>query len=93
MACPRRSAARGRLASPVIRARAQSAVPAVLRAGGIFQIVATNLLIMSFGYRNFAVGTAYAKTEAAQSAVIALFILHEVLVRCAGPASASGYAA
>ncbi len=48
-------------------------------AGGLFQIVATNLLIMSFGYRNFAVGTAYAKTEAAQSAVVALVILHEVL--------------
>lgn len=48
-------------------------------AGGLFQILATNLLIMSFGYRNFAVGTAYAKTEAAQSAVIALIILHEVL--------------
>jgi len=48
-------------------------------AGGLFQILATNLLIMSFGYRNFAVGTAYAKTEAAQSAVIALIILNEVL--------------
>ena len=48
-------------------------------AGGLFQILATNLLIMSFGYRNFAVGTAYAKTEAAQSAIIALIILHEVL--------------
>ena len=48
-------------------------------AGGLFQIVATNLLIMSFGYRNFAVGTAYGKTEAAQSAVIALFLLNEVL--------------
>jgi drug/metabolite transporter (DMT)-like permease len=48
-------------------------------AGGLLQIVATNLLIMSFGYRNFAVGTAYAKTEAAQSALIALIILHEVL--------------
>ena len=48
-------------------------------AGGLCQIVATNLLIMSFGYRNFAVGTAYGKTEAAQSAVIALFVLHEVL--------------
>jgi drug/metabolite transporter (DMT)-like permease len=47
--------------------------------GGLFQIVATNLLIMSFGYRNFAVGTAYAKTEAAQSAVIALIVLHEML--------------
>ena len=48
-------------------------------AGGLSQILATNLLIMSFGYRNFAVGAAYAKTEAAQSAVIALFVLHEVL--------------
>jgi drug/metabolite transporter (DMT)-like permease len=48
-------------------------------AGGLTQILATNLLIMSFGYRNFAVGTAYAKTEAAQSAVIALLVLHEVL--------------
>lgn len=48
-------------------------------AGGLCQIVATNLLIMSFGYRNFAVGTAYSKTETVQSAVIALIVLHEVL--------------
>jgi drug/metabolite transporter (DMT)-like permease len=48
-------------------------------AGGLAQIVGTNLLIMAFGYRNFAVGTAYAKTEAAQSGVIALIVLHEVL--------------
>src|ERR1700749_4453037 len=48
-------------------------------AGGLTQILATNLLIMAFGFRNFAVGTAYAKTEAAQSAVIALLVLHEVL--------------
>jgi drug/metabolite transporter (DMT)-like permease len=48
-------------------------------AGGLFQILATNLLIMSFGYRNFAVGTAYSKTETVQSAVIALIVLHEVL--------------
>jgi drug/metabolite transporter (DMT)-like permease len=48
-------------------------------AGGLTQILGTNLLIMAFGYRNFAVGTAYAKTEAAQSAVIALIVLHEVL--------------
>ena len=43
------------------------------------QIVATNLLIMAFGYRNFAVGTAYSKTETAQSAIVALIVLHEVL--------------
>jgi drug/metabolite transporter (DMT)-like permease len=48
-------------------------------AGGLMQILATNLLIMSFGYRNFAVGTAYSKTETAQSAIIALIVLHEVL--------------
>src|SRR6202012_3460618 len=48
-------------------------------AGGLTQILATNLLIMSFGFRNFAVGTAYSKTETAQSAVVALVVLHEVL--------------
>ena len=47
--------------------------------GGLFQIVATNLLIMAFGYRSFAVGTAYAKTEAAQAAIIALLVLGESL--------------
>ena len=47
--------------------------------GGLGQIVATNLLIMSFGYRNFAVGTAYSKTDAMQSAIIALLVLHEEL--------------
>ena len=48
-------------------------------AGGFSQILATNLLIMAFGFRNFAVGTAYAKTETAQSGVLALVVLHEVL--------------
>jgi drug/metabolite transporter (DMT)-like permease len=48
-------------------------------AGGLTQILATNLLIMAFGYRNFAVGTAYAKTEAAQSAVVAFVLLHETI--------------
>jgi drug/metabolite transporter (DMT)-like permease len=47
--------------------------------GGLFQIIATNLLIMSFGYRNFAVGTAYSKTETVQSAILAFFVLHEHL--------------
>ncbi len=46
---------------------------------GIGQILGTNLLIMAFGYRNFAVGTAYAKTEAAQSSVVALVLLGEML--------------
>jgi len=47
--------------------------------GGLCQILATNLLIMSFGYRNFAVGTAYSKTETVQSAILALFVLNEHL--------------
>ena len=47
--------------------------------GGLGQILATNLLIMSFGYRNFAVGTAYSKTETVQSAIIATILLHEIL--------------
>jgi len=47
--------------------------------GGLLQIVATNLLIMSFGYRNFVVGTAYSKTDAVQSAIVALIVLHESL--------------
>src|SRR5579864_4791664 len=48
-------------------------------AGGLAQILGTNLLIMAFGYRNFAVGTAYSKTEASQSAILALILLGEVL--------------
>ena len=47
--------------------------------GGLAQIIGTNLLIMAFGFRNFAVGTAYAKTEAVQSAVIAWIVLGEAL--------------
>ena len=47
--------------------------------GGLAQIVATNLLIMAFGYRNFAVGTAYSKTETVQSAILATIVLHETL--------------
>jgi drug/metabolite transporter (DMT)-like permease len=47
--------------------------------GGLGQILATNLLIMAFGYRNFAVGTAYSKTEVTQSAIIAMIVLDEVL--------------
>lgn len=45
--------------------------------GGFGQIIGTNLLIMSFGHRGFAVGTAYSKTEAVQAAFIALIFLGE----------------
>ncbi len=48
-------------------------------AGGICQIIGTNLLIMAFGYRNFVVGTAYAKTEAVQGALLSAWLLHELL--------------
>ncbi|MBR0655737.1 EamA family transporter [Plastoroseomonas arctica] len=47
--------------------------------GGLLQILGTNLLIMAFGFRGFAVGTAYAKTEAVQGAVLALILLGELL--------------
>ncbi len=43
--------------------------------GGIAQIVATALLLAAFTSGNFAVGTAYSKTEAAQAAMVGLVIL------------------
>ncbi|MGG5819290.1 EamA family transporter [Falsiroseomonas sp. HW251] len=46
---------------------------------GLGQIIGTNLLIMAFGHRNFAVGTAYSKTEAMQAAIIAVVFLGEHL--------------
>ena len=48
-------------------------------AAGFVQVIATNLLILSFGYRNYVVGTAYAKTEAMQGAVLAMIMLGEIL--------------
>jgi len=56
--------------------------------GGTSQVLATNLLILSFGYRNFAVGTAYSKTEAMQTALFGAAILGEHL----GPAPWIGIA-
>jgi drug/metabolite transporter (DMT)-like permease len=47
--------------------------------GGLGQIIGTNLLIMAFGHRNFAVGTAYSKTEAMQAALIGLVLIGENL--------------
>ncbi len=46
---------------------------------GLAQLLATNLLIMAFGYRSYVVGTAYAKTEAVQGALLALLLLGEQL--------------
>ncbi|WP_376096756.1 EamA family transporter [Roseomonas sp. CCTCC AB2023176] len=48
-------------------------------AGGILQIIGTVLLIMSFAPRGFAVGTAYSKTEAMQSAIFGILLLGEHL--------------
>jgi drug/metabolite transporter (DMT)-like permease len=42
--------------------------------GGLSQIVATVLLITAFGLRNFVVGSAYAKTEAAQLLVMSVAV-------------------
>jgi drug/metabolite transporter (DMT)-like permease len=47
--------------------------------GGLLQIIGTTLLIMAFGFRNFAVGTAYSKTESVQGAIIGAIVLGEVL--------------
>jgi drug/metabolite transporter (DMT)-like permease len=48
-------------------------------AGGLLQIFGTSFLIMAFGFRNFAVGTAYSKTEAVQGAIAAWIVLGEAL--------------
>ncbi|MCI0754356.1 DMT family transporter [Teichococcus vastitatis] len=61
-------------------------------AGGLAQILGTNLLIMAFGARGFAVGTAYAKTEAVQGAVLALILLGEQLSPLAWTGIAIGVA-
>ncbi|MBH1992499.1 MAG: EamA family transporter [Sphingomonadaceae bacterium] len=47
--------------------------------GGLAQIVATNLLILAFGHRNFVVGTAYSKTEAVQGAILSFVLMGETL--------------
>lgn len=45
--------------------------------GGVMQIAATFLLIHLFSFRNFAVGTAYSRTEPAQAALFGLVFLGE----------------
>ena len=46
-------------------------------AGAVAQIVATAALLAAFTTGNFAVGTAYSKTEAAQAAMFGLIVLGE----------------
>src|SRR5690349_12181525 len=45
--------------------------------GGLAQIAATFLLVHLFSFRNFAVGTAYSRTEPAQAALFGLIFLGE----------------
>ncbi len=47
--------------------------------GGLAQIFATMLLVYLFSLRNFAVGTAYSKTEPVQAAIFGLILLGEKL--------------
>ena len=47
--------------------------------GGLAQIFATMLLVYLFSLRNFAVGTAYSKTEPVQAAIFGLILLGERL--------------
>lgn len=54
--------------------------------GGGAQIAATALLVYLFGFRNFAVGTAYSKTETVQAAVFGAVFLGDGL---SGPAIAA----
>ena len=50
---------------------------------GLAQVLGTSLLIMAFGHRNFAVGTAYAKTDAVQAALLSWLLLGEALAPAA----------
>ena len=47
--------------------------------GGLAQITATALLLYSFSFRNFAVGTTYSKTETVQTAIFGVVILGDPL--------------
>ena len=47
--------------------------------GGVTQILATALLLYSFSFRNFTVGTTYSKTETVQTAIIGIVILGDHL--------------
>ncbi len=47
--------------------------------GGLAQVVATFLLIVSFTHRNFAVGTAYSKTEIVQVALLGLVVIGDAV--------------
>ena len=48
-------------------------------AGGLAQIIGTNLLLLAFTHHNYVAGTAYSKTEAIQGAVLSFALLGERL--------------
>jgi drug/metabolite transporter (DMT)-like permease len=48
-------------------------------AGGLAQIIATNLLLMAFEERSFVTGIAFSKTEAIQGAALSVLLLGEHL--------------
>jgi drug/metabolite transporter (DMT)-like permease len=48
-------------------------------AGGLAQIIGTNLLLLAFSYHNYVAGTAYSKTEAIQGAILSFILLGERL--------------
>jgi drug/metabolite transporter (DMT)-like permease len=62
------------------------AFAAYTATGGVSQILATALLVSLFSYRNFAVGTAYSKTETVQTAIFGILILGDPLGLTAGVA-------
>lgn len=59
---------------------------------GLAQVLGTSLLILAFGFRNFVVGTAFAKTETVQSALFAWIVLGERLTALVGAGIAAGVA-
>lgn len=60
-------------------------------AAGVAQIVATFLLIRAFSYRNFTVGTSFAKTEAVQTAVLGMLVFGSSLSATGWLAIAMGF--
>lgn len=58
---------------------------------GIAQIAATFLLIKAFSYRNFTVGTSFAKTEAVQTAVLGMLVFGSSLSATGWVAVALGF--
>ena len=63
-----------------------------ISAGGLAQIIATFLLVHLFSFRNFAVGTAYSKTEPIQAAIFGFVLLGDRISLATGFAILVGIA-